>query len=79
MNTIRRRSRAKREADPIGAAWDAGLPPPPEAFQPESRDLVIDTYFFREWEHPRQWEGRHHPHNAEWRDAMRAPGSAGVE
>lgn len=61
-----------RRGDRIIAAWDAGLPPPPEAFTPEGRSAVIECYFFRWPEDGATYRAPEHPHIAEWGEALRA-------
>lgn len=60
-----------RRGDPIISAWDAGLPPPPEAYLPEHRDTLLELIFFRCPEDGGLTH-RDQPHCAEWMEALRA-------
>jgi hypothetical protein len=72
MGTIKRLSRVRKEnRDAIQLAWDEGLPPPAEAFDPANQDELIGAIFFRWAERPPAWTG-HHPHFREWLDALRS-------
>lgn len=73
MTSVRRTSRKRADArNPIEAAWDSGLPPPPEAHDPASRDTLIGAIFFRWAERRPQWVGEHHPHLRDWLAALRS-------
>lgn len=74
MSAPRRRTRQRADArNPVEAAWDSGLPPPPEAFQHEHRDTLIGCVFFRWAERRPQWVGEHHPHLRDWLAVLRRP------
>lgn len=60
-----------RRSDPIIEAWDAGLPPPPEAYLPEHHSTLIELIFFR-WPEDGGLTHREQPHCAEWMEALRA-------
>lgn len=60
-----------RRGDSITEAWDAGLPPPPEAFLPEHRGTLVELIFFR-WAEDGGLTYRDQPHCAEWMEALRA-------
>ena len=60
-----------RRGDPIVSAWDAGLPPPPEAYLPEHRDTLLAlVYFSGPWD-GRTYSWHDHPHRTEWAEALR--------
>ena len=58
-----------RRGDPIVSAWDAGLPPPPEAYLPEHRDTLLELIFFR-WPEDGGLTHRDQPHCGEWMAAL---------
>lgn len=69
MGTVKRRSRRKAEdRDPITLAWDKGLPPPQEAFEPDQRGELIGLMFFR-W-HETGNHALRQPYLREWREAL---------
>lgn len=71
MSAPRRRTRQRADArNPVEAAWDSGLPPPPEAFQHEHRDDVIACIFFRWSECRTGTYGKDHPRLREWLNAL---------
>lgn len=71
MSTTKRRSRRKRDdRDALTLAWDAGLPPPPEAYLPEHRDTLLELIFFR-WCEDGGMSYHDQPHRAEWMEALR--------
>ena len=63
--------RRVRRGDPIVSAWDAGLPPPPEAYLPEHRDTVLELIYFR-WPEDGGLTHRDQPHASAWMGALRA-------
>lgn len=68
-----RRVKRSRQPKPdiLTAAWDAGLPPPPEAYLPDHRSTLIELIFFR-WPEDGGLTHREQPHCAEWMEALRA-------
>lgn len=73
MTTVKRKSRRRTEPhDPITDAWDAGDPPPPEAFEAQNHELVGDCILFRWAEAPAAWPGTTHPFFMLWHEALKA-------
>lgn len=72
MSTTKRRSRRRRDdRDALKLAWDAGEPPPPEAYLPEHHDTLIElVYFSGPWD-GRTYSWHDHPHRTEWAEALR--------
>jgi hypothetical protein len=58
-----------RRGDSVIEAWDAGLPPPPEAYLPENRSTVLELIYFRWPEDGMSY--RDQPHASAWMDALR--------
>lgn len=70
MGTLRRRTRLKFEdRDQVKLAWDRGLPPPPEALQPDRRDDLLGCIFFR-WAEVDTYR-IDQPHLQEWLEVLR--------
>ncbi len=70
MGTLKRRSRHRIEdRDQITLAWDKGLPPPPEASQPDKHDDLVGVIFFRSAE--LETYGQDHPNLREWLEVLR--------
>lgn len=72
MSTVKRRSRLRVQQCPIEQAWDSGNPPPPEAFDAEHHEAVIEAVFFRWAEADGPTYGVDHPHLPGWLEALEA-------
>lgn len=60
--------RRVKRGDSIESAWDAGEPPPPEAYLPENRETLLRTIYLRWGEVPTYRSD--HPHLLDWLAAL---------
>jgi hypothetical protein len=60
--------RRVKRGDSIERAWDAGEPPPPEAYLPEHRETLLRTIYLRWGDVPTYRND--HPHLREWLAAL---------